>query len=300
MMNYEEFKQAVADQILDYLPEEYANATVTLQSVVKNNGTNLTGVIVKKPEDNCSPNVYLESFFNKMQDEELSFDEIMRQIAKARVDAQMGYFDVDQIMSWDAVKDRIKPRLINKSRNKESLQQRPYMTFAENLAVIYAVDLGNAKTGSGKMSTAVTTNLADKWNVTVDIIDETARKNISGQGEFLSMEEMLFGMAGNFLGEAPGESGMYVLSNKDRINGAAELLDTDVLDGIADRLGGDFTILPSSIHEVIILPQSVAGDGDGLRDLVGQVNDSEVASDEVLSYSVYRYDSATKRVVLTA
>ena len=68
MMDFEEFKNSVADQIKDFLPEKYADATVELQEVTKNNDTVLTGILIKTEESNIAPNIYLEGFFEQYQD----------------------------------------------------------------------------------------------------------------------------------------------------------------------------------------------------------------------------------------
>ena len=60
MMDFEEFKASVADQIKDYLPEKYADATVDLQNVTKNNDTVLTGLLIRNEDSNIAPNIYLE------------------------------------------------------------------------------------------------------------------------------------------------------------------------------------------------------------------------------------------------
>ena len=68
MLNYEEFKDAVASQIQDYLPAEYANSDVTIHSVLKNNATRLDGLTIKKPESNICPNIYLNQYYADYKD----------------------------------------------------------------------------------------------------------------------------------------------------------------------------------------------------------------------------------------
>ncbi len=70
MMDFEEFKASVAEQIKDYLPEKYADATVDLQDVTKNNDTVLTGLLIRTEDSNIAPNIYLENFFAQYQDGE--------------------------------------------------------------------------------------------------------------------------------------------------------------------------------------------------------------------------------------
>ena len=91
---------------------------------------------------------------------------------------------------------------------------------------------------------------------------------------------------------------MYVLSNWDTLNGAAALLDAKTMEDISQKLGGDFIVLPSSIHEVIVLPADVEMDRRDLEAMVQDVNAGEVAPEDRLSDHVYMYDSKEKELVL--
>ena len=80
MMDFEEFKNSVADQIKDFLPEKYADAAVDLQEVTKNNDTVLTGILIRTEESNIAPNIYLEGYFEQYQDGR-DMDDILQNIA---------------------------------------------------------------------------------------------------------------------------------------------------------------------------------------------------------------------------
>lgn len=91
---------------------------------------------------------------------------------------------------------------------------------------------------------------------------------------------------------------MKVLSNERRIHGAVCMLYPGVLKEMADRIGGDFFIIPSSVHEVILLPDADKGLNEGLKQLIREVNSTQVAPEEVLSDTLYRYDRAEGRVMM--
>ena len=90
-----------------------------------------------------------------------------------------------------------------------------------------------------------------------------------------------------------GNETMYVASNSDRVNGSAVILYPGLLKDFADRIGKPFFILPSSIHECLFVPADERISADVLRQMVHEVNEAEVAPDEVLSDSVYYYDPET-------
>lgn len=70
----------------------------------------------------------------------------------------------------------------------------------------------------------------------------------------------------------------------------------ELMEGFAEQAGGNFYILPSSVHDLILLPDSFAICTDSLREMVKEVNESTVAREESLSQDVYYYDSGEKRV----
>ena len=90
---------------------------------------------------------------------------------------------------------------------------------------------------------------------------------------------------------------MKVLSNERRLHGAVCMLYPGVLKEMADRMGGDFFILPSSVHETILLPDTGEGLNGALRQMIREVNSTKVAPEEVLSDTLYRYDRARGRVM---
>lgn len=91
---------------------------------------------------------------------------------------------------------------------------------------------------------------------------------------------------------------MYVASNCDRFNGASVFLYPNLLKEFAENIGGNFYILPSSVHELIFVPESEYTDIGYMKMMVQEINASEVRDEEVLSDNIYFYDRAYDRVVL--
>ena len=74
------------------------------------------------------------------------------------------------------------------------------------------------------------------------------------------------------------------------LSGASVILYPDVLRMAAKKLGGDLLVLPSSIHEVILVRHENIGEYDKIAEFVKEINQKEVLSEDVLSDSVYRYE----------
>ena len=91
---------------------------------------------------------------------------------------------------------------------------------------------------------------------------------------------------------------LFVLTNEKMYLGAVTMFYPDLMDLIADKLDSDLYIIPSSIHECLILPEQEDICGDDLKKLVRTVNDTEVADDEILSYNIYKYSRAGRSVTI--
>lgn len=305
-MNFDEFKAYLQEHIKEYLPEKYADADVSIQSVVKNNDQKLDGLMIRLEDTNISPNIYINQFFEQFENGR-DIDDILATIADIRTQHEVSNdFDVSKLTDFDSVKDHITCRLVNAEQNAEYLADKPH-TIVEDLAVTYHVALG--KEESGTMSAPITNRLMEGFGVDVEQLHKIALDNMDTLTpvSFKSMTEtmidmMLPQMMSNGMTEEdardaitdmlpPTENeAMYVLSNEDKLNGAAMLLNDKVMDDITEKVGTDYFILPSSIHEVLIVPKTPEADLETLENMVKEVNATQVAPEERLSDHVYAYD----------
>ena len=309
-MDYESFKAEIASNIKDYLPLDYADSNVSLQTVQKNNES-LDAITITSPDSNVSPTIYLNSFFEEYEAGK-SMDDILTKIADVRVEHEVAKdFDVSRITDFDQVKNQIAGRIVGIEDNAELLSQRPHEVM-DDLAVTYCVMLGEDMNGS--MSVPVTYQLMEAWGVTQPELQALAKENLSEltPSTFKSMNEVMAEMmlpqmiedmggdreAAQQMLEAmmPPEEKMFVLSNEQKLNGATALLDDKMMEQIAERIGGDFFILPSSIHETLIVPVDAGMELHDLEMMVQEVNATQVAPQDRLSDHVYNYDAETHEV----
>lgn len=315
-MTFEEFKEEVKENIKDYLPIDYQDAKVEINDVIKNNDTHLSGLTIRKEDTGIAPTLYLEDFYNQVESGQHSVEGIMLRIADVYEGAMNNDISkdakgiVNQITDYDATKDKIVPRIVNKESNEERLQGLPHTEMGD-LAVTYHVDLGTSE--DGQMSVAINNEMMEKYGVSVEELHDQACANMETMTptQFKSMADTLMeimvpdyaemseerreevkaemGVAG------PGEDAMYVISNSSKTFGAAALLDSDTMDQIEEKIG-EFYILPSSVHECILVPKTQDMDLATLENMVQEVNATQVAPNEVLSDHVYAYDSETKEI----
>lgn len=291
-MNLIEFATYIKREIKNYLPEEYADATVTVSEVVKNNDHTLIGLSILKPNQNVTPSIYLDDFYKKYM-EGASMESIFEDIVTIRVEADIPeQFDPNLILNLEHCRERIYPRLINLKLNEKMLQGKPYRVM-EDLAVIYYIKIGELTDGSATIT--VNTEMLNQWHITEDKLWKIALENEKQMTYvFQSLNKLLQSMQGGFVMYKPEDDDeekmqMYIVTNQNNICGSSVLLNKSYLKAIEDVIGR-YYILPSSIHEIIVIPQYRITSTDELREMVCEVNNTTVLEDEILSYNVYQFD----------
>ncbi len=138
------------------------------------------------------------------------------------------------------------------------------------------------------------------WGISPDELHECAMKNsrelmpveVQDIGSLLASMGCPVDLVG--VSETPM---LYVISNKQRCNGAASILYSDCLDQLSEKLGSDLYILPSSVHETLALSVGKSAVSE-LAQMVREVNATQVSPQEQLSDHVYRYDAKARTLSL--
>lgn len=289
-MEFKEFSKNVAGQIKAFLPERFADAEVELKVVTKNNNLKLTGLTIKAVDSKIAPTIYLERFYEEyMAGKDIKI--ILQNIADFRVETEAPEgLDVDQLTEFERIKDKIVPRIISRSLNTELLKNRPHRVV-EDLAVTYYVILDRGDDGTAGVG--VTDQIMKSWGVSLEDIDRVAVDNLQvyEKSEMKSLTEVLSGVSGqDFTDLLPEECGIYVLSNEHRLYGAAALLDKKMMAQICEKFEGGFFMIPSSVHEWIVLPKTIGlFDAQSLASMIREVNTTQVALEDRLSDHAYIY-----------
>ena len=321
MKSYNEFMDYVKENVTDYLPERFQNAQVRIQQVTKNNDVVLDGLTIIDPSSRISPNIYLNPMYEQYK-EGADLDEIVGKVADIYVENMAPDFDrgfdvsVDDFTKYEKIKDHIFPRVANLERNSKRLEDIPY-TRKEDLAITYHIKVASDKDGVG--SVTISNYLLDQYGVSKEELHKVAMGNMQRLSpmSFVTLREVIVKMMasdfavseGIFMEEAkdyvremvPSEGPeLYCLTNEEKINGAAYIMNEDVQKMVAEKVGGDFFVLPSSVHEVLIMRKNEEMSAQELRDMVQSVNGSCVSPDEVLSDQVYEYDAKTHKLSICA
>ncbi len=200
------------------------------------------------------------------------------------------------------VRKRIVFRLVNAVMNEERLKDIPHIRILD-LAMVFGINMGNSEDSS--TWSGITYDKMKKWGIGKDDLLKAALKNtpsicpvaMDDMNSILlkmveqdDLDEELRTQLQETLRSAKEKVPMYVLSNSLGIHGAGALLYPGVLRGFADSIGGNLIILPSSVHETILVPETEEVDIEDMKDMVMDINRNEVAKEAWLADNAYLYD----------
>jgi len=291
-MTYNQFIQAVESKIKEAVKEE---AFVSVYSAEKNNGVIRQGITILQKDVNISPTIYLEEYYDKFRggyEMDHIVADILRLYKEVRVPES---WDENVIRSFKTIEAKIVYRLVNLESNRELLKDVPHVPYLD-LAIIFYVMMEFNDYGTACM--LIRNEHLEMWNVTGNEVYEKAKDNTWRllPAEFHTMRAVIEGFEGEKAYE--GSDILYVLTNKLRNFGAGVILYEGCLEMIADYLKDNFYVLPSSVHEVIIVTETEAPfEGIGLSDMVSEINETQVDAEDVLSDHIYYYDRDKKKLL---
>lgn len=264
--------------IIENLQRQYIGAKVGIKEVTKNNGNKLTGIYILERDTNVAPTIYLEYYYEEYMSGK-TMDWVMQEIVAIHEKNKMPRIDVSFFTDYEKIKHVIAMKLVNYHSNMELLKDIPHIRFLD-LAIIFYCVLDAQENQEAFIT--ITNEHLRTWNISKERLYEWAQDNTQKvlPCELIDMAEVV---------ESPLEKIMYILTNKKKQYGATCILYEGVLREIAQRLHSDFYILPSSVHEVILLPTNDDGDRKELTDMVLMVNGSILSREDILSDHVYYF-----------
>lgn len=308
-MNFDLFKESMIQILQESLGEEY---TIFTDTVIKNNGVELTGMIIKEKDNNASPTIYIDELYKEYQ-RGVSLKKLADTVQQIYKENQYEEeVNLQKFKNYESAKEKIVYKLIGEEKNKKLLQSIPHRVFS-NLAIVfyYVVD---EPPFYGKASILITNVHLKYWKIDEEELYQNAirntpfllppqiqniedvmhdiMKNELTQDE--TIEEMMNRLKKDLLGidKVP----MYVLTNNRKLQGAACMLYPGVIRKFAKTLNKNIYILPSSVHEVILLAEDASSNKKDLLSMVTEINATQVDECEVLADSVYFYDLEEDRL----
>ncbi|MBQ4522031.1 MAG: hypothetical protein IJA10_03660 [Lachnospiraceae bacterium] len=293
-MTYQEFLLQIKEQILKHI-EEPESYDVTIRKVRKNNGVVLDGLSIIGRNQNVSPTIYLNSYFEQYQ-EGRDFESIIREIYFIYVNHPPENFEVEpeDFNSYEFVKGSVFFRIVNYETNQILLEDCPFYRI-QDLAVTFRVLA--QKDDKGIATVMVTNAMMKLWKLTMEELKALAVVNTPIL--FPMKVEPLTKVLEDYIHlDYPESVPLFVLTNSIGINGASCILYEDALKNLSQEWDSDIYILPSSVHEVLLLPVQKEFDKDYLETIVQESNKTVVSKEEFLSDHVYYYLRKTNEIII--
>ena len=303
-MEFTNFTTLVREEVERRTGENYR---VRLNDVTKNNGVVLRGLTVMQDDSNISPTIYLNNYYEEYTSGRVTLINVVNDVMdtynrnKVNQSVDMRYF-----LNFESVRRRVVYKLVSTEKNKALLEDVPHIEFLD-LSIVFQCLIAQEEFGTASI---LIHNIHLKlWDVSAEELYQAAKENTQRLQEYeiKSMTEVLYEI---MMEEESEESGyedclaglcdnvpMYVLSNKRRVEGAACILYPNLIQDFADAIGSSFYIIPSSVHEVILLPAGRDEESTEIKHMIQEINDTQVSVEEILSYSLYFYDKEEGKII---
>ena len=266
-MEFTSFKAIVRDEVERRTGDA---CYVRLNDIIKNNGVKLCGLTVTQEDCNISPTIYLDEYYEVYKSGKATLDEVINDVVSAYRHSKAAHnIDMKYFFDYSAVRKRIVYKLINTEKNKELLSDVPHIDF-HDLSIVFQFLFDEDCIGN---ATILIHNAHLKiWGITLEELYSDAKRNtpVLNKYEIKSMGDVISEIM-PLQDTVRSEMPLYVLSNS-------------------------MYIIPSSIHEVLLLPADKNDEAESIKQMVKEVNDTQVEAEEVLSYSVYFYNNADDKI----
>lgn len=290
-MDYESFKENFQDALKTELADRGIDAELTARKVEKMN--NSYDAITVRPVDSAvGVNVNTEKAF---ADYEKGVE--IKDVVEHMVDGvensllESPQFDLDAFNDYDKMKSKLSMEVVSAEKNADFLENVPHERM-EDMAVVYRFVLDSSDSGNGTI--LVTNQMLDQYGITKEQLKNDAMENAPEirPSEIRGMSEVMSELAPGMLPEvAPEDEQMFVASVPDKIHGAGVIAYPNFMEDAAQKMGGDFFVLPSSIHEVLLVKDNGQMTAKELENMVKEVNATQVEPADQLTDHVYHYDS---------
>ena len=294
-MNYQEFLTTIKTQLSLRID---ADATLDIRRFTKNNGTDLDGLIIFRPNLNISPTIYLNPYYHRYL-QGVPMEDIYTDILITYQEHLPSEdIDVSFFTDFSKAKKLVTMRLVNYKQNEKMLQEVPHFRYHDLAIIFYCLLHANKENNAHIL---IHNSHLDIWKISKEALYQVAKKNTPKllPHQLMPLTEVL--LQSHYICDEDidkNDPQIYILTNNYRTNGATALLYEKLLSQIADSFEKDLLILPSSIHEGLILPiDSISKSTlDHYGTFIREINETQLADDEVLSDHAYYFQRATQMI----
>ena len=327
-MYYEEFAEDVRARVEDMAQVEIPDCVVTIRNVVKNNSVRRKALSIVRKDEKATPTIYIREFYEDYKegrDIEDICDEIF-DTYKSGLDRFKDEINMEEFLDFGKIRDQIYFKLINQEMNEQLLKDVPWRAYLD-LGIVYFVSVSADECSA---TVLIHNEHLINWGLTEEDLYEVAYENtikkrkasilhmkdiikdmvierITGSADILAEDTEYDGKSKDEIEEMVEEEiekikkrqpmEMFILTNDIKTNGAICMTYPNVLKDFANEQEMDLFIIPSSVHEVILVPKK-DGSAKRLNEILNDVNQNSVDPIEILSNRIYSYSRELDEVVI--
>lgn len=285
-------------------------ARITFESMVHNNKSRKPAVIISRSGCDYAVNFNLENIYDYYCENPLSLDSMVSAMILDLENSDRIKWTEEKIRDYELVKGKILMKLVNAGANREILALTPHIPYLD-LAVTFYLEIGSLQ--DSVMNLRINEDVLATWGkdvaeVYAEALRNMGKESVSPQHMRDVMKKILSDMMGDCrneeadllnallfetIAEEKDEDMLYLLTNQNNMLGACRMLDTGVLKNLAESLEKNLYLIPSSIHEILILPEQGKMGPEEIENMVREVNQTEVELEDRLSNAVYLFDRNT-------
>ncbi len=289
-MNYEEFLTEAKETLTMLLSEDYPGISVETVNVDKLQNSSYRGLSIKEAGTDVAMTMDMMPVFEEIQEgrsKELVLGSFAREVRKRM--EEMPNFDVGVIRNYDVMKENLSIQMVSIQGNEKMLSDVPHKVMAD-LAAVYRIQVGR------DTSFLVTNDMIRSYGITEARLMVDAEKYAPQHAplSIRSMAEVMAEMMPPGMELPDQEPKMFVATVQEQAYGSGVLVYPQFMEMAEDRLEGDFFVLPSSVHELLLVPDNGEMKWRELEEMVKTVNATTVDPKEQLSDHVYHYDCQDK------
>lgn len=291
---YEQFQQKIIAELKQQLLDV---ESIDIHNVLKNNDSKWCGITIKTQKSNVSPIIYLDDFYDEYKSGN-TIENIVQEIINMYKETPDRNKVIKNLkFGYDEIKGKIRCRIINTRMNKELLEIVPHKNIMD-VSFVYYIEFDKDENHS--ISSIVKSSLLEKWKINKEELHKIAYENtvnaypaymyrISDAINGVNIKEK--DMLRNGMVE---KDMMYVLTNESNMHGSVCIFYPDMAEHIGEVLQDDYCVIPSSIHEVLILPKSIGYNEDEVHNMISLANAEELRNEEILNNHGYFYNRKRK------
>lgn len=299
MKNRNDFFEYVKENVKEYLPPAFEEVRISVDEMRKENDRIYHAVTIPFPEEKVKFHIGLDGFYQRYQDGE-GLDDCVGDIA----DLCIAYKDIENlkdivdVADYEEIKGRLMIMLCDPELNQRYLEDKVYTRHGD-FAAVYRVVLH--KDEKDTISFPVTELLMKAWGISMKrlhkdaiIADKKRQPILNSLDDILGFGKAISEKPQNLLIEGaeyhPMITSILCLSNGNNMYGASLILHDDIMKRVGEILDSNFYVLPSSIHETLLIADVDNPSVEWLSSMVKEINEAEVKPEDKLSDKVQYYD----------